>query len=116
MGDELNSFGDADINNLIVHSLDCRHASKEIKRSDDDLSNVIRSEIFSLFTNAKTLIIDTTYFDDSFSFSLMALLNVIVGSNLDQIIIKSTEYDDDDSDDEDATGLSYCWLKSVWNS
>merc|ERR1712176_884450 len=46
--DILNEHGDENINKLLFHSLDKRRPSKEIKRSDDDLSNVICSEIFSL--------------------------------------------------------------------
>ena len=95
--------GDAHVNKLLVHSLDNRYYDEEIKRSDDDLSNVIRSDIFSLFTNAR-LIIDSTYDTYSFSFSLIALLNAILETNLNEIIIKSKEF------------RGFCWIKSVWDS
>ena len=100
----LNYYGDKDINELLFHSLDERYYKNEIKRSDDDLSNVFRSDIFSLFSNAKTMIIESMNGPYSFSFSLMALLNEISPTNLNEIMIKSKEDDD------------HCWIKSVWNS
>merc|ERR1712228_393538 len=73
----LYEYGDKRINNLLFHSLDKREAWKgeEIKRNDDDQSNLIRSELLSLFPNTKTLIIESSSFGGSysFSFSLMGL-------------------------------------------
>merc|ERR1712228_610173 len=104
----LNNYGDKRINNLLFHSLDKRDVryNKEIKREDDDQNNLVRLKLLSLFPNIKTLIIQSTDVNGvySFSFSLMALLNVISQSNVNQIIIKSKEY----------TG--YNWVKSLWKS
>ena len=102
----LNEYGDKRINDLLFYSLDKRWYSEEIKRKDDDQSNLVRTKFLSLFPNCKTLIIQSTREDgySSFSFSLMALLNVISQCNLDEIIIKSKEYYDGDN-----------WIKS-WSS
>jgi len=52
------------------------------------------------------LIIDSTSSNGSyyFSFSLLAFLDVINGTNLKEIIIKSTEYD------------GHCWIRNIWAS
>merc|ERR1712228_809790 len=99
--------GDKRMNHLLFLSLEQRCYDEEIQRKDDDKNNMMKSEIFSLFQNVQTLIIQSTnnyggY--DSYSFSLMALLNAISQSNLNQIIIKSKEYN------------GYNWIKSVWKS
>merc|ERR1712228_582533 len=87
----LHEFGDKRIKNLLFHSLDQRRFDKEFKRNDVDQNNLIRLEMLSLFPNIKTLIIHSTNWNgsDSFSFSLMALLNVISQCNVNQIVIKS---------------------------
>merc|ERR1712228_748649 len=78
----------------------------EIKRKNDDQSNLIFLELLSLFPNIKTLTIQSTDNDgyDSFSFSLIALLNVICQSNLNEIIVKS----------------KYCfegnWINNLWQT
>merc|ERR1712228_360626 len=102
----LNDYGDKRINDLLFYSLDGRDHNKEIKRNDDDQTNLIRLELLSLFPNIKTLIIQSTSSTGlfSFSFSLMALLNVISQCNVNQIIIKSVEYD------------GYNWIKNLWKS
>merc|ERR1712228_862872 len=63
-------------------------------------------EIFSLFPNIKSIIIQSTSNSGShsFSFSLMALLNVIPQCNVNEIIIKSKECD----------GCN--WIKSLWQT
>merc|ERR1712113_414775 len=94
--------GDDRINNWIFYSL-VERENDEFKPNDDDLSNVVHSDLFALFSNVKSLTIDT-YDGFRFCFSLMALLNVIIGTNLNEIIIKSWEDD------------GYCWIKSIWNS
>merc|ERR1712228_797830 len=103
---QLNEYGDTRINNLLFHSLDERKYDQEIKRNDDDQSNLIRLELLFLFSNIKSLIIqssgDLGY--SSFSFSLMALLNVITQCNLNEIIIKSKEW------------RAYNWIKTLWSS
>merc|ERR1712228_271277 len=73
----LYDYGDERMNNLLFHSLEHREYDEEIKRKDDDKNNLMKSEIFSLFKNTQILIIQSTYLRKSFSFSLMALLNVI---------------------------------------
>merc|ERR1712228_1031918 len=94
------------MNNLLFHSLEQRWYNKEIERRVNDLSNMMKSEIFSLFKNAETLIVQSTSHRGSYSysFSLMALLNVISQCNVKQIIIKAIEYDGNN------------WIKSVWKS
>merc|ERR1712228_881434 len=73
----LDENGDERMNNLLFHSLEQREYNEEIKRKDDDQNNVMKSEIFSLFKNVQTLIIQSTGLGGlySYSFSLMALLN-----------------------------------------
>ena len=88
----MNKYADNRFNDLLFHSIDYRHCKKEIKRIDDDVSNVIRADIF----------IQSTGWDDSFSFSLIAFLSLIDGTNLDEIIIKS----------EECHGFN--WIKSLW--
>merc|ERR1712228_802939 len=97
---------DKRMNNLLFHSLEQRWHIAEIKRKDDDQNNMMKSEIFLVCKHVQTLIIQSTNFDGlhSYSFSLMALLNVIFQSNLNQIIIKSIEWD------------GYNWIKSLWKS
>ena len=89
--------------------MDKREAWKgeERKRDDDDKNNLVRLELLSLFPNCKTLSIQSARSDgsDSFSFSLMAFLNVISQSSLNQIIIKSYE-----------NRHGYNWIKNLWNS
>merc|ERR1712228_803429 len=106
--DYLNEYGDKRINDLLFHSLDRRQYDKVIKRKDDEKNNLIRLELLSLFPNIKTLIIQSTDGEHSFSFSLMALLNVISQCNVNQIIIESEEYVNDES--------SHNWIKSLWES
>jgi len=101
---ELNKYGDESVNQIFVHALDERAWNNVFQRSNDDLRNVVRSDLFSLFPNVSSLIIDT-YEGFEYSLSLLALLNVIVGTNLSEIIIKCKE-----------TLSGYCWTKSVWNS
>ena len=98
------SFGNAKINNLLIHSLECRENNEESKRVVDDLNNVVRAELFALFPNVRKLIIQSTYGSYSYSLSLLALLNEICRTNLDEIVITSTEW------------KGHCWIKSVWNS
>merc|ERR1712228_465934 len=104
---QLYNNGDKRINDLLFHSLDKRDYDKESKRNDDDENNLVRFEMLSLFPNIKTLTIQSTndigYY--SFSFSLMALLNAIFQSNLNEIIIKSEE-----------SWNGYNWIKSLWSS
>ena len=99
-------FGNPNINKLLFHckTLDQRDANKEFKRSDDDSNNLVRSETFVLFRKVRRLIIQSTFNESSFSFSLLAFLNSISGTNLDEIIIKSDE------------NWGNCWIKSVWDS
>merc|ERR1711933_215101 len=69
---------DKKILNLLFHSLDKRDTAKvkESKRSPDDFSNLLRGDLLALFPNVKTLIIRSTRGESSFSFSLMAFLDV----------------------------------------
>merc|ERR1712228_681453 len=99
---ELNG-GDDNMNNLLFYALDQRKSEEEVPRKDDETSNLIRSETLALFPNVGTLIIPTGGYR-SFSFSLMALLNVINGTNLTEIVIKCEEYE------------GHNWIKSVWKS
>ena len=97
----LHLFGDENMNNLLFYSLIRRDRNKEFKPNDDDLSNVVHSDLFALFPNVKSLTINT--FDGFlFCFSLMALLNVIFETNLNEIIIKLQG--------------KICWIESIWNS
>ena len=45
----------------------------------------------------------------------MALLNVLDGTKLTEIVIKSTEYTER-HDDNKKTGRTFNWIKNVWNS
>merc|ERR1712228_508373 len=101
----LSEYGDERMNNLLFHSLQQRDYNEEIQRNDDDQNNMIKSEIFSVFHNIETLIIQSTFGSNSYSFSLMALLNVISQCNVKQIIIKSQE-----------SYHGYNWIKSLWKS
>merc|ERR1712228_821348 len=106
----LNEYCDERINDLLFYSLDKRSYNEEIKREDVDQDNLIRLDMLSLFPNIKTLIIQSTDYDGehSFSFSLMALLNVISQCYVNEIIIKSKESYD---------GYNYYnWIKSLWSS
>ena len=100
---QFDQYVDSEICEFLFHSL---NVDKEIKRKDDDYRNLIRNEIFFLFPKAKILLIKSASFW-SYSFSLMALLNVICQSNLNEIIMESasvTVYD----------GSS--WINEMWNS
>merc|ERR1712176_1532497 len=100
---ELHHHGNKNINNLIFYSLVKIALKKVFKPNDDDLSNLVHSDLFALFPNVTSLTIETC---DGFyfCFSLGALLNVIFATNLDEIIIKSSLWHGD------------CWIKSIWNS
>ena len=89
-----------------MHSLEARESYKETNRNDEDFGNLIRAEIFVLFSKVKSLIIQSTHHvgSVSFSFSLIAFLSVIDGINLDEIIIKSVER------------WNFSWIKSLWKS
>merc|ERR1711933_166747 len=99
----LNEVGDDNINNLLFHSLVSRDYNKVFKPNDDDLSNVVHSDLFALFPNVTSLTIDT-YRGFNFCFSLMAALNVIFVTNLNEINIISNKVS------------GYCWINSIWNS
>ena len=104
-------YGDTKINDLLFHSLDKSGYNEDIKRNDEDQSNLVRSELFSLFPNVKTLIIQSTDYVETFteqyySFSLIALLNVICQSNLNEIIISSRA----------TLSGKKTWIKTLWNS
>merc|ERR1712228_140144 len=62
----LNEFGDKRINNLLFYALDQRKSHLEIKREDVDQTNLICSELLSLFPNIKTLIIQSTDISSGF--------------------------------------------------
>ena len=98
----LNRNADKRFIELLFHSIDRREYNKEIKRND--VSNVIRADIFILFSKVKILIIHSTFAAGSFSFSLIAFLSVIDETNLDEIIIKSEWY------------YGFNWIKSLWES
>merc|ERR1712113_94389 len=95
--------GDDRINNWIFYSL-VERENDEFKPNNDDLSNVVHSDLFALFPNVKSLTINTM-FGFEFCFSLMALLNVIFGTNLNGIVITSSDMID-----------GHCWTESIWNS
>merc|ERR1712060_74634 len=98
--------------NLIFHPLGEEETRKRIKQlqSDDDLRNLIRSDLLDLFTNLKTLVIHlktSEVFGSSYSFSLIRFLKIISKHRLDKIIIKS----------EDGRYISDGnWIKCVWES
>merc|ERR1712228_196955 len=100
----LKKYVDKRMNGLIFHSLNERIYGKESKRKVADFRNSIRSEIFSVFPNVKTLIIQSTSNYVSYSFSLRALLYAISGTNLIEIIIKAQECN------------GYNWIKTMWES
>lgn len=93
---------DWNINKLLFHSLIGKDYDKEFKPNDDDLSNVVHSDLFAFFPNVTSLIINSGFGGVEFCFSLMALLNVIFETNLNEIIINSYG--------------NVCWIKRVWNS
>merc|ERR1712228_460006 len=100
------SYGDAKMNNLILSSLKRRQYNKEKKREDTDVSNLIRSEFLSIFSNIQTLTIWAAYNTFSWSFSLIGLLSLISESDLSQIIIKAIRFNED----------SPIWTQTLWNS
>jgi len=68
---ELNdSRADVNINNLLIHSLKERHPSKRIKRKDDDLTNVVHSDIFSISVSYLSCSFCFSFYMFSFHFSL----------------------------------------------
>merc|ERR1712176_1397057 len=76
------------ITDLIFHRVERRESKDESKRSDDDLNNLVRKEVFDIFPNVKMLIIQSTVWDYSYSFSLIAFLDAISKCKLGKIIIK----------------------------
>ena len=77
---------------LIMHSLDKMdrrdNSHKRIikKRQETDFSNLCRSELFEVFTNAKRLVIRTGL-RNQYTFSFLALLSLIKFGDLDKVIV-----------------------------
>merc|ERR1712228_338421 len=101
------NYGDEKMNNLILSSLilDKRRYKDQKKREETDVSNLIRSELLSIFPNIETLIIWAVYDTHSWSFSLIGLLSLISESKLSQIIIKARRNE-----------YSSIWTQTLWNS
>eukprot|EP01084_Bolivina_argentea_P297762 513035_1 len=62
-----------------------KEADTKYLREESDLSNVIKSDFFSIFSNVKTIRISTQV---EWTISLLALLNVIKSTNVENVIIK----------------------------
>ena len=87
------------------HSLNRREHEKDIERNDEDFTNLPKSDILSVFPNAKTLIMQITNSMYSYSLSFMAILNVICQCNFNEIILKSKQWKN-----------GYDWLNTMWRS
>eukprot|EP01084_Bolivina_argentea_P231698 390652_1 len=70
------------------------------QREDKDFSNMLRYEIFLIFKNVNTLIIDT--YNEGYSISMVGLLSLLQQRSLDKVVVK-------------ARG-SNCWISLLWAS
>ena len=62
--------GDQTMRDLIMNKMEKREYNKESVREHGDFTNLFRSEIFGIFPNLKTIIIQSTRYDGKHSYSL----------------------------------------------
>eukprot|EP01083_Nonionella_stella_P041659 112866_1 len=87
---EINNIDDGKIRNMILHPLAVRDQTDEKKRGDDDTNNLVRHEIFKVFTNLKRIAIASTLLSGkaSCSISLVGLLSLFdVSKLLQQVVV-----------------------------
>lgn len=96
---------DKTIRSLFMFKMERRRCWRETVRGNGDFSNLFRAETFRMFTNLKTMIIQTSSFKSdglwSYSLSMTELLRSIESLSLDQVIVKAVDYDKN-------------WIKSLW--
>eukprot|EP01084_Bolivina_argentea_P261910 442778_1 len=96
------SYVDHTIRNLIMHDLD----ESNDKREDNDVTNLLRTELLMKFENVQTVIIISTHPLGTISYSLgmISLLQMIKSASLDRVIVKAETY------------CGHNWIKSLWDS
>ena len=72
------------------------------RRDESDYSNLIKPEIFELFTNIEEITIDIR--KEYYTLSLIALLSIIKDTNVRHVIIEGKGYSDKS------------WLEVLWNT
>ncbi len=95
----------SEMRDLVMHKM----SKGSDVRVDNDVSNLFKSELLSIFKNVKTIIIKTTYShrSDCYTLSMICLLSLIESTSLDKIIIKAVT----DAYKKD----KYNWIESLWN-
>eukprot|EP01084_Bolivina_argentea_P074381 134930_1 len=87
-------------------------------RVDNDVSNLFKSELLSIFKNVKIIIIKTTNNSASvcYTLSVICLLSLIESTSLDKIIIKAVTKKIDGYNCIDTKKIDgYNWIESLWN-
>ena len=97
---------DKGITDLMMYPLERRDYEEESVREYGDFSNLFKAEIFGIFPNIKTLIIQSTdaYGEDSYSLCMTGLLSLIESLSFNQVIIKAV------------TRFGYNWIESLCKS
>ena len=98
---------DKRITDLFVHSFESVMPQWNIDlpaREDGDFCNVMRSELFSVFPNVKSLIIRTSGGPFCCTLSMIAFLSEISSTDLEEIVVQSTENYSDNAP----------WVKQLW--
>ncbi len=96
-------YANSEMRDLVMHKMS---KGRDV-RVDNDVSNLFKSELLSIFKNVKTVIIRTTNYNGDYwyTLSMICLLSLIESTSLDKIIIKAVTYWKD----------KYNWIESLWN-
>ena len=92
-------FANDKIRHLLLHPIEKDYQ----KRACDDFTNLFRLKLLSLFPNAQSLIVDTSFIGP---LSMSALLSLISVSNLKKIIIKTRKN----------KGNTGNWIDNLWKT
>eukprot|EP01084_Bolivina_argentea_P036818 68077_1 len=93
--DELQSANNK-FRDLIMHPMQ----KSRNKREDNDFTNLLKLEMFSIFKNVNTLIIKDYY--GAWSVSMIGLLSLIEFGSLDKVVVKDNKHNK--------------WISSLWSS
>ena len=101
----------SEIRELLMYEMDEKdtfNGEKEVKRGENDFSNLFRAEMFLIFKNVKTLIIKSThgFGNKSYSLGMECLLSLVHSTSLKQVIVKAYTHWKENKDTN--------WIYSLW--
>ena len=108
--------------NLILYKGDMiywsHHADRFSRRDEGDQTNLVRPEIYQIFTNVNTMEIYTTDWEgySCCTISLMALLSSIKNTKIERIEIKAYEYRYWNEITEEYVYFAKTWLYLLWSA